>query len=152
MKIISALISIAIGLGAIAVANVSLTEYFGGAEKKVENLTALKNIGEKTIAVMNETYLEVGETGTIGYKFKVDEKEYEGTFSFSDPEEVMPIVTYLPSDPSINSLDVEKELEKETKSSNSSIGLWAGIGLILFALFQFYKGYAKLTYKPEPAA
>ena len=161
MNYISGIISFLFGVGALVVGLVGLQQYFGGAEKELARLEKLKKEGHNTIAWLDTMVLELKikgvKTYSLAYKFEVEGKPYKGSYHFNDYDaldSLTGIVTYLPSDPTISSLDINTKLAKAKKNvaeyESSSLGLWLGIGLLLFGLFQLFRAYRKFTAKPSP--
>lgn len=161
MNYISGLISLLFGVGAIVVGIFGLQQYFGGAEKELARIEKLKNEGQITIAELDTMVLEIKikriKTYSLAYKFEVEGKPYKGSYHFNDYnalDSLTGMVTYLPSNPTISSLNINAEHAKAnenvTENESSSLGLWLGIGLLLFGLFQLFMAYRKFTAKPPP--
>ncbi|HZV68543.1 MAG TPA: hypothetical protein VFG10_03335 [Saprospiraceae bacterium] len=161
MHYISGFISLIIGIGAIVIGIFGLNQYFGGDERKLHKMEKLKSEGQITIAEIDTLVLEITikrmKTYSLGYKFEADGKQYKGSFAFGSYDaldSLTPVVTYLPSNPKINALDIDGVLSKAKKevayNESSSAGLWVGIGLILFGQFNLYRAYRRFTYKEPP--
>lgn len=107
-------------------------------EERIENLKALIEKGVKTTAVYADEYtqtevkgVEVGNI-SIEYSFEIDGQTYGNSVSLKNPPSV-PVteVYYLESDPSINSLDPQYNLEKANEEKGSMSSLWWGLGFIV---------------------
>jgi len=144
MKYISAIINIVIGCLIFLFGYTGFSNYFGGAEKKVEQLETLLNQGETTMGMVDSMYSETTiKSITIyssKYFFKVDGEKYEGSFTFDSPDELLPIIQvhYLPTDPNTNGVNIENDLAEARKKVNSKFDLWIGIGAWLIAFFLIY--------------
>lgn len=150
MNYISAIISIVVGLFILSLSYSFLSDYFVGNSQKLENLQLLQANSETTVGIFDSSYLETKIGGTkmysIKYTFKVDEKEYEGDYSFPHPDSLtVPIVAvkYLKEDPSIFSTDVETEIEKAKKDSQSNFSLIGGIIAGLIGLAMGWSGISR---------
>jgi len=136
MRIVSGIINILIGLFVLGVAFTALSSYFGGTEAKIAEIQALMDQGKDVVGIVDSVYSETTVAGVTLYSskyfFKIEEKEYSNTFFFDDPEELLPIVNvkYMPDDPNVNDVDLEKKLAKAQEESNSKFSLyflWLGL-------------------------
>src|SRR5688500_9343339 len=135
MNYISGIINLLFGLGAITVGIYGLNQYFGGYEKDLARIERLKNEEQTTIAELDTMVLEIKikriKTYSLGYTFDVEGKTYKGSHHFRNYDELdtlTGIVTYLPSDPTISSLNIDGELaearENVAENESSSFSLW----------------------------
>ena len=161
MNYLSGLIKLIFGIGAIIIGIFAIHLYFVGDEKALQIKEKLKIEGHITFAKVDTTVLEMKIRGittyTLGYKFNVDGKEYKGQYSFGNYNELdslTPLVTYLPSDPKINSLNINGELSQAKKevadNNSSSLELWVGIGLILLGFFNLFRAYLRFRGNETP--
>ncbi len=156
MRIISGIINIVIGIGAIMFGSVGLQQYFGGAEAELAQLENLLNNGRQTIAVVDSVYKETKIKGikmySSKYFYSVDDKKYEGNFSFGSPAELESFITihYQPDNPGESEAYLQKQIEKVKARSNSNFNLIIGIGAVLLGLFFIYfRGIRRILAKPE---
>ena len=163
MKFISGFFKLIFGLGALVIGIFGLYQYFGGDEKDLAKMEKLKNEGQTTLAQIDTTVLEITikriKTYQLGYKFDVDGKSFKGTHGFKDYDaldSLTGLVTYLPADPKISSLDIDGELAKARKdvadNKSSHAGLIIGILLLLFGLFNLYGAYRRFTRDERPSS
>ena len=123
-----------------------IKDYFKGSDKeKVATLSKLISEGKVAVAVLDSEYTEKTvkiakvpvKTYEIGYTFEADGQAVHGQATlYEAPTEAEVEVKYLPSDPNINSLDPEKELQKEQEKETSNSALYVGLGF--FAVAGFY--------------
>ncbi len=163
MKYVLSLIPFIIGIGSLAFGFFGLHLYFAGDEKQLSKIEILKSEGQTTSAVLDTMVLEMKVKGitiySLGYNFEVNGSPYKGTYSFNNYDDLDSLtgeVTYLPSDPEISSININAELAEAKKrlaqNESSSLGLWVGIGFILFGLFNLYRTYRRITKIESPRA
>jgi len=146
MRYIGGIINILIGLAIIFFGYIGLSNYFGGAQEKINKLEAFLSNGTKTMAIVDDEYTETTIKGisiySSKYFFKVDDKEYSGKFYFDSPEELEPVIQayYMPNDPSKNTVNIEKELAEAKEDTESNFDLYLGIVACLVGLLFIYFG------------
>ena len=155
MKYISGIINIVVGLFIFSVGYSFLSDYFGGTEEKIEVFESLLEEGEETIGILDSMYTEIKVKSTTTYSskyfFNVGGKDYSGSFNFDSPDELKSTikVLYMPSDPTINDVNVEKQLAKTKKEENSSTNLILGFGALLVSLYFLYFRGIRRFMKPK---
>jgi len=155
MKQIGGIIKLFIALVALGVSFSAFKDYFGGAARAAENYSKLISEGETAVASLDSTYMEFKSTGTfyVSYTFEVEGDTYGGQYKFTDIEAVLsPVKTvqYLASDPTINSMDPQAELEEAKKAGEQPIiNLLIGIVGALYGIYSFRTGISKLLEKRE---
>lgn len=107
--------------------------------QKVKAMEQLVKEGQQAMAIVDSSYTEKTirrkrssyKVYEFGYTFDVDGKSYRGTKTQDTPPDAPIIkVTYLPSDPNVNSTDAEGDL----KSAKDSFPMYAGIGALVVGL------------------
>lgn len=144
MKYIGAIINIAIGLAIVLFGSVGISDYFDGNKKKIERYQALLDNGTTITGILDSVYTETSIKGiklySSKYFFNVDGVDYEGTFSFDSPDDlgfVIP-VQYMPNNPNIHDVLVDKKLAKAIKSKDSNFSLILGLSAILLGSALIY--------------
>lgn len=131
-------------------------DYFGNSikERKSE-LEQLISQGDETVGVLKEQYKEktmkIGKrkiiTYEIGYTFSVNDKKFNGTKTLTEkPSDLFVKVKYLPSNPQINAVDPEKELNSLVEREGKTSTLLIGLGLIIAG---FLLGFFRIKAKPN---
>lgn len=130
-----------------------LLQYFGGNEADMAKFEQLASEGETVMAIVNEEYTETTIAGvsvyTVDYTFEANGKEQAGSIMLNDEEDIpYPFVevTYLASDPSVNSTDAPKALAEARESSEGKTDLWIGLAAMLFGFFMAWRGIRALLY------
>ncbi len=123
-------------------------DYFGdnGAETKAkyeklisEGQTATANLASQ----YKETTIKIAglpiKLYEVEYSFSANGQEYSGTKSLKGPpSELQMEVTYLSSDPSVNAINPNEELNSIGEYESSSSTLYIGLGLLLVGLIIAY--------------
>ena len=119
-------------------------DYFGDTTKERRSkLEQLVSQGEEAIATLDNEYeektMKVAKvpitTYTVGYTFKVDDKEYSGKKTLkSPPTEPTIQVMYLASNPMTNAANPKEELTSLDEYEGGTTTLLMGLGLILAGL------------------
>lgn len=119
-----------------------LKDYFVGNSSKLTTAQTLVDTGKTVEAVLNPEYevMTIGgaETNsfTIKYTYEVNGKKYEESESVNELPEVTNSenkvnITYLPSDPSVCSINPQNKLAKSKEDSDSKISLYIGLAALV---------------------
>lgn len=151
MHIVSGIIRLVIALVALAFAYHGLSQYFGGNEADIAKFERLASEGETVMATVNDEYTETTIAGvsvyTVDYTFESNGQEQTGSITLNDEEDIpYPFVevTYLASDPSVNSTDAPKALAEARESSEGKSDLWIGLAATVFGFFMAWRGITAL--------
>jgi len=154
MRFIGGIINILFGVFVLALSYHSFGMHFGGNKKDVVKFTQLLNEGETTMAIFDSTYTELkiksSTSYLCNYSFKVDGKTYKGEHTYKSIDDLIsPVVEvrYLKSNPEINGLEIEKQLEKASKNSDSKFDLVLGIGALIVGAFLILAGIGRFRSK-----
>lgn len=128
------------------------TDYFSDSksnelQSKIESIEKLISNPEETIAFYDSTYTETTvkimgasvKLYTVQYHFSVDGSTYHGHADVTDlPKEPVIKVKYLGADPSVNSVDPEKDLSTLESSKESKASLYFGIVFLAAGFFNMF--------------
>ncbi|MEJ8756979.1 hypothetical protein WG947_08235 [Pontibacter sp. H259] len=132
------------------------TDYFSDTKRQqlADNIAAFERLvatPSETVALLDSVYTErtikiMGapiKTYETTYYFNANGQQYTGIYNPTEPP-TLPVITikYLAEDPSINSVDPQKELASLKDESTSNLSLYIGLGLMLFGGFS---GYSHLS-------
>lgn len=153
-RLFDALGKLGTGIIALLIGFFSFNQYFFTEGEELERLETLYAANSLASVKIDSSYREVDVTikgidveyYEVSYSFEVNGQEYEDKYSFDDEEDIFSQeyqVHYLPDDPSINQLNLAPELAEAREDNNSTIGLYIGIGALLFGALMIYLGQKK---------
>ncbi len=119
-----------------------LKDYFVGNNSKLTEAQTLVDQGKTVEAVLNPEYKQMTIGGaevdsyTIMYTYDVNGKKYEESESVNKLPEITNLenkvnITYLPSDPSVCSINPQDKLSKAKEDSDSKISLYIGLAALV---------------------
>ena len=133
-------------------------DYFGNTSKERKNeLEQLISQGKETLGILNDQYKQkttkIGGariiTYEIGYTFTANDQKFSGSKTVKEkPTVPMVKVKYLPSNPQINAINPQEELNSLQESQGKTKTLLIGLGLILVG---FLLGIFRLRSKQKTA-